>query len=340
MSATLRQVAAEAGVSIATVSLVLSGQAHRYRSETRDRVVAAAAKLGYRPNASARFMQRGRFGIIGLLNPVDQRVGTLPHGILDGASRALEERDHYLLLVRMDRDRLLDGTPPPALAERMTDGFLVNLHLRVRREEESAIGRLGCPCVWINHQGPDHCVYPDDVGAGRLLAGLMLRAGHRRVAFADCIFGSDPDPEHPYLRDRRAGTAAACAEAGLQAGVLLSQGWMHPDQRVAWARTWLSAPDRPTAVVTGNRETAGAILAAAASLGIRAPEDLSLATVDERAIGDYGLDLATALVPEAEIGARAVLRLLALIDRHPDPPPGGAVPFTVDPGRSIVPPPG
>lgn len=339
MAATLRLVAEEAGVSIATVSLVLSGQAHRYRAETRDRVVAAAAKLGYRPNASARFMQRGRFGIIGLLNPVDQRVGTLPHGILDGASRALEERDHYLLLVRMDRDRLLDGTPPPALAERMTDGFLVNLHLRVRPEEEAAIGRLGTPCVWLNHQGPAHSVHPDDAGAGRLLCGLMLRAGHRRIAFADCVFGAEPDPEHTYLRDRRAGTEAACAEAGLGAGVILSRGWLHPDQRVAWARSWLSAPDRPTAVVTGNRETAGAIVAAAISLGIRTPEDLSLATVEERPIGDYGLDLATALTPVAEIGARAAIRLLALIDRDPDPPPGGAVPFTVDPGRSIAPPP-
>jgi LacI family transcriptional regulator len=338
MAVTLRQVADEAGVSIATVSLVLAGRGDRYRDETCVRVRAAAERLGYRPNASARFMQRGRFGIVGLLNPVDHRLGTLPHGMVEGATRALERHDRYLLLVRLERARLLGGPVPAVLAERMTDGFLVNLHLRVRAEEEAAVDRLGVPCVWLNHKRGDACVHPDDEGAGRLLAERLLAAGHRRLAWADCTYGDDPDPEHYSPLARRQGFVQACAAAGASCALHLSRGWTRADQRVAWARTWLAAPDRPSAVGTGMPESAVAVQTAALTLGLAVPADLSLVTAADATVDLAGVPLVTALVPVQEVGDRAVELLLARIDGRADGPAPGAVPFTLNAGASVAPP--
>jgi DNA-binding LacI/PurR family transcriptional regulator len=339
MAVTLRQVADEAGVSIATVSLVLAGRGDRYRDETCVRVRAAAERLGYRPNASARFMQRGRFGIVGLLNPVDHRLGTLPHGMVEGATRALERHDRYLLLVRLERSRLLGGPVPAVLAERMTDGFLVNLHLRVRAEEEAAVDRLGVPCVWLNHKRGDACVHPDDEGAGRLLAERLLAAGHRRLAWADCSYGDDPDPEHYSALDRRQGFIAACAAAGAPCQVRLTRGWTPPERRMPWALDWLRpGEDRPTAIATGNEDSAVTVATAALSLGLQVGAGLCLVTIHNQPVFAGGRLIPTALVPVEAVGERAVELLLARIDGRNDGPAPGPVPFVFAEGAGIAPP--
>lgn len=336
MATTLRQVAREAGVSIATVSVILSGRPESYREETVRKVQAAADKLGYRPNASALFMQQGRFGIIGFLNPDEQAPSAIRYGVIDGSTWALQQRDRHLLIVRFQRSQLLTGAQPAALSKRMTDGFLVNLHLQVRDEEVAAISRLGGPSVWINYKKGNNCVYPDDFGAGALMAQRLIKAGHRHVAWADCVYGDNPAPEHYSPLDRREGFVSACRSAGVQCALFLSRGWLPADQRIPWARSVLSMASRPSALATFGFETALAFTIAAQSLGLSLPKELSLITASDAPVDQLGMKLTTAIIPMREIGVRAGTILLDLIDSVESKYTCGPVAFSIEDGDSIV----
>src|SRR4051794_38416822 len=75
MAVTVKDVAEYTGLSVPTVVQVLGSRAHLFRPETRERVLKAAEKLGYRPNSSAKAMRKGRFGAIGLLTSANANAG-------------------------------------------------------------------------------------------------------------------------------------------------------------------------------------------------------------------------------------------------------------------------
>ena len=335
MSVTIRQVAEAAGVSISTVSQVLRGNHASYLPETRARVLAAAEQVGYRPNASARFMQTGRFHIIGLLHAIDHPSGSLPMAIIDGAAAVFEQHGYHLLLIRLERQRLVSGPPPAALAERMTDGFLVTLHLDVLPAEEEAIARLGQPAVWLNRKLATDAAHPDDLAAGRRCAEELLAAGHRRIAIADINYGAHPERHHYSPVDRRAGAIAALRAAGVSPTEWVTEEWLEYAERQAWARALLSATDRPSAVITVNNATAGALLATAQELGIRVPQDLSLITINGEPFTTAGLPMATVLVPQTTLGHDAAELLLARMASEVALP-SVAVPPGWFPGLSIA----
>ena len=122
---TVHDIAAAAGVSIATVSQVLNNRGQRFRPETRERVWQAALKAGYRANPAARSLRTGRLNAVGLL--IGQPTGSyLPEPLLRGLTDAVEQYGGHLVVARVDEHEPESLTK---LERRLgVDGLLLNVH--------------------------------------------------------------------------------------------------------------------------------------------------------------------------------------------------------------------
>lgn len=340
----MSDIAVRAGVSRATVSLVLSGRhsAVRISENTRQRVLAAASELQYLPNSSARAMRRGRSGCVALLLSARLHRSFLPHSLLDGIQAALAEHDLHLTLASPPDAKLTDqGYVPKILREWMADGLLINYNIGIPEPLLHLIRQHQIPSVWINVKQPSDCVFPDDVDAGLRATQHLLRLGHRRVAYVDYSFGKGEEAAlvHYSTRDREGAYRQAAREAGLPQQVIRGAQRVPRGEQVAFSRRWLSAPDRPTAVIAYNPEVALAVLHAAAHARLRVPQDLSLVTFHDQLLDDLGVGVTTLLLPEHALG-RAAVR--ALLDKIADPSrslPPQALTLGFEGGETCAPPP-
>lgn len=348
MSMTLTQIARQLKLSPMTVSRALRGTG-RMRPQTRARVVAAAARLGYRPNVSARAMRSGRSGCVALLVSPTAEHGVLPQELVWGIERELAAQNRYLALARVTTARTgaaAEGVPK-LLGELLADGILLNYTHRVPREMERQIDALSTPAVWINRKRPRDAVYVDDHGGFERATVRLLAMGHTRIAYADYYVRADADAAdwHYSTVDRYAGYAAAMAEAGRPARRLVipaPAGGRPPDRPVAFTRTWLTdAPRarRPTAVVCYDEYTALAILHAAATTGIRVPADLSIVSAAVGPLDAFDRSIATLTVPAADMGRAAVMMLFTKMERRVRHATSAALPMLFESTDGIAPPP-
>ena len=206
---TIRDVAAEAGVSIGTASKALNGQG-KLRTETRERVAAAADRLGFAPNALAQALLAGRSFTVGLITA--DSFGRFSIPVMLGARGCARHRPVSVFMCDTRDDPERERRYVEMLAARRVDGLIVTGR-RVEPRPAVAAGP-GIPVVYAMTQplgadGP--AVLPDDEGGGRAAAEHLLAAGRRRI-------GHITGPEG-YLaaRKRAAGFAGALAAADLRA---------------------------------------------------------------------------------------------------------------------------
>ncbi len=178
---TIRDVAAAAGVSIATVSKALNGRQH-VRSDTRERVQRVAAELGFSPNASARSLAEGRTGTVGLItNDLEGRF-SIP--ALMGAEDAFGVGNASVFLCDARGDTIRERHHLRALLSRRVDGIIV---VGDRTDPRPSLGRaLPVPVVYAyapSDDPDDVSVIADNVDAGRLAAEHLLMLGRTRVAY-------------------------------------------------------------------------------------------------------------------------------------------------------------
>ncbi|MEI8242687.1 MAG: LacI family DNA-binding transcriptional regulator [bacterium] len=341
-NATVRDVAAAAGVSLRTVCRVLNGSEDALRAETRTRVLAAAEKLRYVPNASAKAVRRGHSGGIALLLSSDLQRSYLPEALLDGIQEKLRAHDLHMTVAAVPDPQLTDeAVVPKFLRQWMADGLLVNYTIRIPPALVSRIERLRIPAVWINIRRKTDCVYIDDFHAARRLTEYLWRLGHRRIAYVDYHNDlSAPQDWHYSAVDRCRGYEQAMATAGLTARVLRQDGQLPVRRKIEAAVMLLKAPDRPTAIITYSpgRTTLPIHLAAVAHCGLRVPEDLSLTTFSPFAEDDVGVAMTKMLLPEREMGREAVAMLLRKIGRR-GAQPSRCLAATLVEGESTAPPP-
>lgn len=302
---TSQDVADLAGVSRSTVSLVLNGRAEGHISAVKQRaVVEAAGQLGYRPNALAMSLRSRRTHTLGLLT-WRSSLG-YPEALMDAASKAADGAGYLLLPLDVGPQRQREPRAIARLMDRQVDGFLVVApELDAYRPPEML---AGSPTVLLNCADPDRrfsAVVPDESGAARHAAEILLALGHRRIGLIT------DDARTLQLQLRVAGVRAALATAGLAGPDLLLTG-REVHSGAAEARRALDGTDRPTALVcTRERLALGAVLAAN-DLGLRIPDDLSVISLED------GEDLAAELVPpvstvrrpDAAMAERAVAMLL------------------------------
>jgi DNA-binding LacI/PurR family transcriptional regulator len=311
-SATISDVASEAGVSVATVSRALRGLPN-VSPDTRARVVEAAARLRYQPDPHASRLATGRTKTIGMAVPLLDRwyFGK----VVAGVESVLTSSAHDLILYEVDGEaalrRFLSESAP---YRKRTDGLIL-AELTVPRDLLTGLVAAGVVMATLGDQTeefPSVCI--DNEAAARLVMSHLIDLGHRRIGV---IGGQSSAPIHfdvPDLRLR--GALAALEDAGIppapahvQSGAFTVSGGFEA------MTTMLQHPEAPTAVFAFSDEMAIGAIRAARDHGLDVPGDISVAGFDGHDVS-WALDLTTVAQPVVGLG-EAVARLL--LERLDDP---------------------
>lgn len=310
----IKDVAARSGVSVTTVSHVLNDvPGKRIADGTRDRVRRAAEELGYAPSSVARNLRLQRSQMLALIS---DEIATTPYAgrMILGAQEAASKAGWLLMLVNTGSDPEFEAAEIQALRQRQVDGFLyaTMYHQKVVVPEALA----GMPTVLLDARSDDAAipsVVPDEVSGGRTATEELIRHGHTRIGFVTNV------DDVPATRGRLEGYRAALRDAGLPYDKrLVVAGRSDTDGGLQVTRKLLSATDRPTALFCFNDRMAMGAYHAAAELGLRIPQDLSVVGFDNQELIAEGLrpKLTTVALPHYEMGAWAVETLIANIEGH------------------------
>ncbi|PWI41982.1 LacI family DNA-binding transcriptional regulator [Streptomyces sp. ICBB 8177] len=316
---TSRDVAREAGVSQATVSLVLGGKWHgRVSPATADAVRETALRLGYRPNLAARSLRLGRtrtalLVVPALTNEYFARVYT-------GAARVAAAHDFGVVLypspegVGPARDPF--GSARAALDGVIASSMAADALAAISGEAAAApreSGADGLPLVMLDsdpaQSGAAATVNLDLASGMRQVTGHLAALGHRRIAHIASAVDSWT------FRVRRAAFDSATrdlpgAVVTRRAAALSVEGGLRA------AHDALTAPGpRPTALVCDDDVLAAGACKAARRLGLRVPLDVSVTGFDDLALATaVEPELTTVRLPADEAGARGMAALLAVVD--------------------------
>jgi LacI family transcriptional regulator len=310
---TIRDVAARAGVSVATASKAINDR-YGVAATTVRRVHEAVAELGYESSLVARSMRIPRTGVIGILV---WEIEPYSAEVLKGAARAVRDSGHELVVYAAagrSADRMgWEHRYLPRLSGTLIDGAVL-----VTPTVESTPGSMPVVAVDSHTGGGLPAVDSDNLGGARLATDHLLRLGHRRIGFL-----GRPPRELESARQREQGYRASLAAAGMpfDPDLVRAGGYGATDLQDA-ARALLELPDRPTAIFAANDVSAIATVDVALTLGLDVPRDLSVVGFDN--IPESALcrpALTTVEQPLQLMGQRAVEMLLALLagDRLADP---------------------
>jgi DNA-binding LacI/PurR family transcriptional regulator len=311
---TSRDVARHAGVSQATVSVVLNGTSTpiRVSSATRLRVLAAADTLGYVPNHAAQSLRRQRTRSITFINPSPDN----PYFAEVAASaQAAAERAGYSISVAAVPTREAAVQILAHLNAGTSDGVIVGSRdPRVLAELAPAI-RRGLAVVALQYDGEDHhvnVIRTDREAGGYLATRHLVGLGHRRIGH---LADTAAYARRPW--ERTAGYRRALAEAGIE----FDPQWIAASATTlaggdASMRTLLERPGpRPTAVFAFNDQMAIGALHALRTSGLRVPEDVAVVGFDGIGLGAFTTpELTTIEQPRTEVGERAVHLVLDSLD--------------------------
>ena len=313
---TIRHVAADAGVSLQTVSRVLHHEAN-VRPEMRERVQASIDRLGYVPSIAAQRMSGSRSYLILALNDRDRTIAdwTARQGtdwvdqMLLGGMLECAEHGYRMMFELVDTHSAhVERELLAAIAALQPDGVILTPPHSDDPHIVDVLMRQAIPFARIGSLGAGGGISltMDDAGAAREATLHLARLGHRRIGF---IAGA---AEYALSRWRSDGWRAAMRDAGLDTAGLLQEGDFGYASGDAAARALLERPDRATAIVASSDQMALATLERARRLGLEVPGELSIVSFDNTPIVRFTQPPLTAIdQPIAAITARAVALLIA-----------------------------
>jgi LacI family transcriptional regulator len=310
--ATIRDVAAQAGVSIGTASKALNGQG-KLRAETRARVAAAARELGFSPNVLARGLLAGRTYTVGLITT--DSFGRFSIPVMLGAEDALGAGQISVFMCDTRDDAARERHYVDMLFGRQVDGLIVTGR---RIEPRPSVGAgLGLPVVYAMTQSLDSdepAVLPDDYGGGRMAAAHLLEGGRLRL-------GHITGPERFLAaRKRASGFCDAMAEAGVP---FSPHDVLYGEWSEAWGRQGASillrnSPD-VQAIFCGSDQIARGVSDTLRMFGRRVPGDIALIGYDNWEPMACGADppLTSIDMCLEDVGRVAAEHLLSAINGEP-----------------------
>lgn len=305
---TINDVAREAGVSKKTVSRVIN-QSPLLNAETRERVEAVIARLGYIPNPQARALALRRNFLIGLIhdNPNPHMVLNVQQGLLE----VLRDTEFELIVHPVDR-----GSPT----------MLDDIHRFLERQRPYGVmllppisehDSLAALCAGIGTRyvrmgsapfdDARHMVASNDREAVRGAVEYLIEAGHRRIGFVHGPIGfrSASERAEGYLN------ALEAAGIGVQR-TYMAQGDYTFESGMRAAERLLDLSPRPTAVFCSNDAMAAGVLHTARQRGLEVPRDLSIVGFDDTTIASYlWPPLTTVRWPIATMARAAALKLIS-----------------------------
>lgn len=311
MAVSLKDIAALAGVSVATVSNVVNG--YRPVSETtRARVRKALDQLGYSPNVSARHLRTGRTGIIALAIP--ELTNAYFAELADAAIREAKRHGITVLLDHTEGDRAKELLVSQGFRAQVIDGLILS---PVELDRADVLERTNqTPMVLVGegvYDVPYDHIAIDNVAASVAATQHLIGLGRRRIAFV----GAHPDTNRmpAHLRLRGYQQALASAEIPYDPQLVVTTTGFGRADGAAGLRQLLALPQPPDAVFAYNDLIAIGVLRAAADLGIAVPERIAVVGFDDIEEGRFSNPTLTTISPDkTSIGRQAVTALLGRID--------------------------
>lgn len=318
-AATIKDVAREARVSVATVSRVFNGKGP-VRVDTRDRVLAAAAALRYVPHGGARSLITNRTSTVGVVLP--DLYGEFFSELIRGLDLAARRGGYHLLVSGSHSDRDELEAALRALRGRVDGLILMSPDLDAATLRANLPDDL--PVVLLNCRVAGHrfdTLSVGNVGGAAAMVGHLAGLGHRRIAFVRGAAGNNDAAE------RLRGFRRAVRRLGLPAAAELELAGDFSEESGYRAGPLVLALDpRPDAVFAANDSMAIGLLAALREAGEEVPEGIALAGFDDIPIARFLTPaLTTVRVDIARLGARAFERLAAALDPKGSPPGGSEV---------------
>ncbi|WP_315763471.1 LacI family DNA-binding transcriptional regulator [Sphingomonas sp. Y38-1Y] len=305
---TIHDVAARAGVSIRTVSRVLN-DSPKVNGETRDRIEAAIAAMGFVPSLRARALATGRSFLIGLVH--DDPNALVLDAVQRGIVAACAARGYEMVVhpAQGSGAALIDDIARFARRSRV-DGIFV---LPPVCEAAGLAARLTVPAIALaaaRIDGFASMLVSDERAAAGEVARHLLSLGHRRIAFIAGPKGLLSASE------RQAGFAEALAAGGvpLDPGLIVPGDYGFP-AGVAAGEALLALPEPPSAIFASNDVMAAGVLKVAARRGVAVPGALSVVGFDGSALATMLTPaLTTVARPLADMASRAATRLIDQVE--------------------------
>lgn len=315
---TMRDVAAAAGVSLSTVSLVINGKPG-VSPDRRERVLETIKQLGYTTDLPQN-------------NPVETKVFGLLMESLSEASRSegfytrivtgIEDSVYalgYQVLLHVYRPEIDPISSIRELMGREIDGLIIANDGDVTPEVIEKVARAGLPIVLIENYQPTriHSITADNLTAGRIVTEHLIDLGHTRIG----ALGGPP--KYSSLRDRMRGHQIAMIEHGLPIDPRYAPKPISGNPRKGYVQMQqlLALPDPPTAVFAVSDRAAFGAIEAIKDAGLRVPDDISVVGIDDVRDAAYSTPpLTTFTVPKYDLGVVAVSILHRLVTGAKIPP--------------------
>ena len=310
MSATIKDVAKQAKVSIATVSLVIHNH-KRISPSTRLKVNKAIKKLNYHPSRSARGLVSQKTGNIGFILTEDHFLRSEPFytRIFLGTEFEARQYEHYILLTTIPSNFSLDDKLPRFVLEKNIDGVIIAG--KIPGELIRKLKRIDLPMAFVDYYIQNE-KYPvvliDNISGGLMATQHLINYGHKNIGF---IAG---DIGHPSINDRFQGYKLALEKAGLENNhdkFIIDENYPARQNGYNAAKKLLKRNKDITAIFTCNDAMAIGVMQFLKEKKYRIPEDISLIGFDD-VEADLSLDppLTTIRVPKIEMGIE-VMRLMS-----------------------------
>jgi DNA-binding LacI/PurR family transcriptional regulator len=313
-TSTIKDVAKQAAVSIATVSFVLNERSGQSISdEVRRRVLRAARDLHYHANAAAADLARKRTNNVAIIFYKEEELiaNAFYSFVVQGAIKQAIEREYNLLFSYIGKTYGGVSDLPKVIREKNAQGalFINRVNPRLLRD----IQARGIPVVAIDHfpQVTEiNSLEIDNVHGGALAAEHLIELGHVRLGFLRAA------AQRPSIAERGLGFSRALARHDLNTrGTVIEAQSLSFEGAHDEAQTVLRRKRRPTALFCANDEMAAGVLRAAYELGIRVPEELSVVGFDDITMSNFtDPPLTTVSVVKEHLGRRAMTRLLELVE--------------------------
>ena len=285
---TMRDVADSIGVSRQLVSLVLRG-APGPSAESRERILAAAADLGYRPNASARQLRQQRTRLIGIA-----------HGMSNPFQATVVER-----MIARAAELGFGVVPRPLVGEHPSEEAIAVFNADPTAPA-LADARKRVPIVWLGEWARDETVdnvHVDETAGLRAAVEHLVGLGHARIAYLGGLDGN-------VGADRAEAYRAAMRSAGLEGRIDVIPSGFDEESGAAAARSVLGRDELPTALLCCGDQVATAVLAVLARAGVAVPGDVSVVGFDDSRLAALSYHQLSSVRQDAERTVEAALGIL------------------------------